>query len=343
MGEQGLPAVAVERDQRIPEVGRLPWESRDPCLMPSVERVRQGAVLQARRLGAETGALQIEFQASVLSVAVERLQAERMQRRHEGDVRMLAQRVAKRERPMRRQFRHQPVGNRLQALVFLRLGRRLGLRRHARLVMLSPSGGGPRRAVLAFGFGLRLDRQFVLRPDVAPLDTQASRAVDADESAGAADLFGIERNRAIVEGGERRLDLAEPLIDLLGELVGLRIGFLQPVHLGLQGVARGLLLLGERDLLAAKLPQAIGVAVGEVGRDLDPLPALGADRLGSIFELVRRPAGRASATSCSQPPSSPWNRSRMIDAAGVRHRRRRRRTGRACRRRGRRLRSACAG
>ena len=46
VGEQRLPTVAVERDQRIPEVGRFPGESRDPCLMASVKRVRQGAVLQ---------------------------------------------------------------------------------------------------------------------------------------------------------------------------------------------------------------------------------------------------------------------------------------------------------
>jgi len=43
--------------------------------------------------------------------------------------------------------------------------------------------------------------------------------------------FGIERHRAIVEGGERRLDFAEPLIDLLGDLISLRRGFLEAVHL----------------------------------------------------------------------------------------------------------------
>ncbi len=56
-------AIAVECDQRIPEVGGFPGESRDPCLVASVERVRQGAVLQPRRLGAETGALPIELEA----------------------------------------------------------------------------------------------------------------------------------------------------------------------------------------------------------------------------------------------------------------------------------------
>ena len=89
--------------------------------MASIERVRQRAILQPRRLRAETRALQVELEAGVLSVAVERLQAEGMQRRREGDVGMLAQRVAKRERPVRRQFGHQPVGDRLQALVLLRL------------------------------------------------------------------------------------------------------------------------------------------------------------------------------------------------------------------------------
>ena len=164
MGEQGLPAVAIERDQRIPEVGRFPGQSRDPCLMARVERVRQRAVLQSRRLGAEAGAFQIELKARVLGVAVEHLQAEGMQRRGEGDVGMLAQRMAKRERPMRRKFGHQPVGNGLQALVFLLLGRRRRLRGQARLVVLSPSGRRPRRALLAVR--LRPPVRSAVRPPV---------------------------------------------------------------------------------------------------------------------------------------------------------------------------------
>jgi hypothetical protein len=109
---------------------------------------------------------------------------------------------------MRRQFGHQPIGDRLQAPVFLRLGRRVRFRGQGGLVVLSPCGRGPRRAVLAFGFGLRFDRQFVLRPDVTPLDTQASRAVDADESAGAPDFFRIESNRAIVEGAASAVSIS---------------------------------------------------------------------------------------------------------------------------------------
>jgi hypothetical protein len=112
--------------------------------------------------------------------------------------------------------------------------------------------------------------------------------------AGAPDFFRIESNRAIVEGGERRLDFGEPLIDLVGDLIGLRIGFLQAIHLRLQGVARSLLFFGEWDLLPTKLPQTIGVAVSEVGRDLDPFPTFGADLLGSIVELF-----------CDQPVEQP--------------------------------------
>ncbi len=113
--------------------------------------------------------------------------------------------------------------------------------------MLNAGGGCSRRVLFASSVGLWFDRQLVLRPDITRVRSRRlARAVDADEGAGAADVFGIEHDRTIVEGGERRLDFAEALIDLLGQLVGLGVGFLQAVHLGLKGVARGLLLCGER-------------------------------------------------------------------------------------------------
>ena len=128
-----------------------------------------------------------------------------MQCRREGDVRMLAQRVAKRERQMRRQFGHQPIGDRLRARspsgsVFaggsvVRLAWSCSARAATvRSTPCSPSARPVRSAV---------------RPPAGRNPTQraASRAVDADERAGAADLFWIESNWTIVEGGERRLDL----------------------------------------------------------------------------------------------------------------------------------------
>jgi hypothetical protein len=58
--------------------------------------------------------------------------------------------------------------------------------------MLNPSCRSPRRIMLAFGFGLRLDRQFILRSDITPFDTEISGAVDTDEGAGVADFFRCE-------------------------------------------------------------------------------------------------------------------------------------------------------
>ena len=152
--------------------------------------------------------------------------------------------------------------------------------------MLDASGGCSGCVLFASSLRVWFDRQLILWPDKPAFDPQVSGAVDTDEGAGAADVLGIEYDRTIVEGGERRLDFAKALINLLGKLIGLGVGLLKAVHLGLKGVASGLLLCGERHRLPAKLPQTIGVAIGEVGSDLDPLPAFGADRLGAITELV---------------------------------------------------------
>ena len=69
----------------------------------------------------------------------------------------------------------------------------------------------------------------------------------------ATDLFRIKGERTILEGGKRRLDFAVPLIDVVGNLIGFRIGFLEAVHLCLQSVACGPLLFGEQELLSPKL------------------------------------------------------------------------------------------
>ncbi len=81
------------------------------------------------------------------------------------------------------------------------------------------------------------------RSDIAALDAQSAIGIDADEDAGAGDLGGIVDHRASIEGLQRRLDLAEPLIDLVGELLGLGVFRLQPVILGAQRVVAGLLLV----------------------------------------------------------------------------------------------------
>ncbi len=185
-----------------------------------------------------------------------------MKRRDEGDVGILAQRVAKRESPMGRQLGHQPVGDRLDTIVFLGLiRRRLRACGHARIVMLGSRRDRRRVGRTGLGVVLRGDRKFVFGADIAALDAQGAGTVDADEGASSRDLLGIEGLWAIIEGGKRRLDLAEPLIGLVGQFLGFGVGLLQTVHLGLQRIARRLLIAGERNLLAAQLPQARGKVI----------------------------------------------------------------------------------
>jgi len=126
--------------------------------MPGVESESERAVREPRRLSAETGALQIELKTGVLRIAVEHLEAQGVKRGDKGDVRILAQRVAKREGPMGRQLGHQPVGDRLDTIVFLGLiRRRLRACDHARTVML-----GSRRDRRLVG---RMGLSVVLRGD----------------------------------------------------------------------------------------------------------------------------------------------------------------------------------
>ena len=59
-----------------------------------------------------------------------------------------------------------------------------------------------------------------------------------------------------------------------------------PVVFGPQGIVARTLLVGEIDGLAAQAAQAGGVPIGEVGRDRDPLPALGAKGFRFGLELL---------------------------------------------------------
>ena len=135
-------------------------------------------------------------------------------------------------------------------------------------------------------FGSRGDRRLVLAAHIAALDPEHARAVDADEGAGTGNLGGIVEHGPLVERLERRFDLAQPLVDFLGKLLGVRILFLETLELGLERIARRRLLLAGRNLGAAEPSQAIGVPVREVGCDLDPLPALRAHRFGLPLQLL---------------------------------------------------------
>ena len=93
--------------------------------------------------------------------------------------------------------------------------------------MLNAGGGCSGCVLFASSVRVWFDRQLILWPDKPAFDPQVAGAIDTDEGAGAADVLGIEYDRTIVEGGERRLDFAKALINLLGKLIGLRIGCLK--------------------------------------------------------------------------------------------------------------------
>jgi len=87
-------------------------------------------------------------------------------------------------------------------------------------------------------------RCFVFRPDIAAIDRQHAFVINADENAGAGDVGGIVDRRPRFEGGQRRLDFPEPLIDLVRQFVGVLIVSLELVGLGLERIDRRALLIG---------------------------------------------------------------------------------------------------
>jgi hypothetical protein len=91
---------------------------------------------------------------------------------------------------------------------------------------------------------------FVLGTDVAALDPQRTRSINADEDAGARDLIRIICDRPFVERRKSHLDLSQALIDLFGEVVDFSVVLLETVVLGPQGFHCCNLLVAHCDGLA---------------------------------------------------------------------------------------------
>jgi hypothetical protein len=124
------------------------------------------------------------------------------------------------------QLSHQPIRKRADGLVLLRRVR-LGTCRRA-----ADGDDGPLDGAAGAGGGLgriasaalnRPDRRFVLGADEAAFDVQRPLAVDADEDASAGDLCRIVADGPVLERRDVGLDLAETLIDLVRQPVGLRV------------------------------------------------------------------------------------------------------------------------
>jgi hypothetical protein len=151
---------------------------------------------------------------------------------------------------MRRKLGDEALRQRLEAVVLFGLGFRL------RRTGANGDDGTLDRTVRLVGDGGldivildRLERRLILSTYIAPLDPEIAVAVDANEHAGAGNLGGIIDKRTSVECLQRGLELADSLVDLLRQLVGLGIFLLELIKLRAQYLAGRTLLVGELDAL----------------------------------------------------------------------------------------------
>ena len=233
------------------------------------------------------------FQACAGRAVLEGVETELVQQRSQGDARVVRHRIAQGQRAVGRQFTHEPLGQRpdgVVAAVVVIIGRagangddgalHVGSGRYC------PAGlmGLPFHRPFAAG----LHRRLILRPDKASIDCKLSVGVDADKRAGARDLGRLIANGPVLEGRKRCLDLAEPGVDLVRQLVGTFVFAFELGVLSGQRIEDHLLLWRELECHTLELPKMARVAIAEIDGHLDPLPAFGGDRLGLRCQLLGR-------------------------------------------------------
>lgn len=154
---------------------------------------------------------------------VKGVETQLLQKRRQRHLRIYCNGVAQRQRAVRGQFAEQSIGERFDGIIPVLLGFGLAADRDDRALdcWRGRLAAGVRIvAALAFAIGFRTGGGLVLRPDIAAVDRQAAVGADADKDAGANNLGGIVGPRPVLEGDERGLDLAEPRVDFIGQLVG---------------------------------------------------------------------------------------------------------------------------
>jgi hypothetical protein len=120
MPEQGLAVVSIESEQHVPQVAGLAWQLPGSTAMPVVDGLRNGGVVETGCLAAEDDVLNPNLKTGVRRAVIEQAEAERVQYREERHVRVLSERIAQGKRAVRRELSHQPIGDRLQSIIFLR-------------------------------------------------------------------------------------------------------------------------------------------------------------------------------------------------------------------------------
>ena len=121
VGEQRQPAGIVKRGEPVPQrlfVGR---HIGLPGRVPIRDGLRRRALLQIRRLTGKLDVAHAGFKASRRIGLVEGVHTELVQKRCHRDLRMASDGVAQRQRAMRGQLRHKPVGQRADGIIVVLL------------------------------------------------------------------------------------------------------------------------------------------------------------------------------------------------------------------------------
>ena len=87
--------------------------------MPIRDRLRRRTLVQIRRLTGKLDVADANFKASRRIALIEGIHTELVQKRGHRDLRMASDGIAQRQRAMRGQLRHKPVGQRADSIIVL--------------------------------------------------------------------------------------------------------------------------------------------------------------------------------------------------------------------------------
>ena len=146
----------------------------------------------------------------------------------------------------------------------------------------------PRNPELGRGDGLRQMKQLGVATEVQKHADLPGLGfpIKRDEDARAPDLGRIVDQRPLLELFHRRLELTKPGVDLLGVFVLAGVFLFQRTILGEERSVGRAFLVCHRRGITGQTRQTAAVAIGQVGRDLDPLPAIASERLGLRLKLL---------------------------------------------------------
>ncbi len=237
MREKCGTTSVVEGGEPVPKGVVVLGQLGLPGLVPLGDRLGRGAVLQVSRLGWEEHMPHRNIQASTWRAVLEGIEAELVQQCRQGDVHIVRHRVPQRQRAVGRQFTHEPLRQRLDGVVAV------VVRASPPMVMTvrcpaGVAGAVPSDAPVSPSATSSL-------PDWHRVCPPAGRSRDRRQGVRRYRYRRTPRRtrcrpaRSEPAGSRRRqapvLDLAQPRIDLVAQLVG---GFVLGFELGLLGGQR---------------------------------------------------------------------------------------------------------